>query len=113
MLRVRDERRRMRHVETLRKNKEEDDGGKEAGPDAEPHVELLGEQQDEEVFKNIQRCVETFMSAEPPTNSTDSETHEKVGRHGFFYSDVMLLGDAEVVQNYRADNLDIILRNHG
>ncbi|XP_058619647.1 ladinin-1 isoform X2 [Onychostoma macrolepis] len=78
MLRVRDERRRMRHVETLRKNKEEDDGGiKEAGPGAEPHVELLGEQQDEEVFKNIQRCVETFVSAEPPTNSKDSETHEK------------------------------------
>ncbi|XP_016416241.1 ladinin-1 [Sinocyclocheilus rhinocerous] len=77
MLRVRDERRRMRHVETLRKNKEEDDGGKETGPDAEPHVELLGDQQDEELFKNIQRCVETFMSAEPPTNSRDSETQEK------------------------------------
>ncbi|KTG47178.1 hypothetical protein cypCar_00029173, partial [Cyprinus carpio] len=77
MLRVRDERRRMRHVETLRKNKEEDDGGKETGPDVEPHVELLGEEQDEELFKNIQRCVETFMSPEPPINSKDSETHEK------------------------------------
>ncbi|XP_043081468.1 ladinin-1 isoform X2 [Puntigrus tetrazona] len=77
MLRVRDERRRMRHVETLRKNKEEDDGGKEAGPDAEPHVELLGEQQDGERFKNIQSCVESFLSAEPPASSRDSETRQK------------------------------------
>ncbi|XP_026055073.1 ladinin-1 isoform X1 [Carassius auratus] len=77
MLRVRDERRRMRHVETLRKNKEEDDGGKETGPDAEPRVELLGEEQDEELLKNIQRCVETFISPEPPTDSRDSETQQK------------------------------------
>ncbi|XP_042568626.1 ladinin-1-like [Cyprinus carpio] len=77
MLRVRDERRRMRHVETLRKNKGEDDGGREGSPDKEPHVELLGEQQDEELFKSVQHCVETFMSPEPPTNSTDSETQEK------------------------------------
>ncbi|KAL1249643.1 hypothetical protein QQF64_020648 [Cirrhinus molitorella] len=74
MLRVRDERRRKRHVETLRKTKGEDDGGKESNPEAEPRVELLGEQQDEELFKNVQRCVETFMSSEP---SKDLETHEK------------------------------------
>lgn len=83
MLRVRDERRRNRHVETLRKNKGEDDGSGEGGPNEEPRLELLGEQQDEELFKNVQRCVETFMSSEPPTDSRDSETHEKVGRHGF------------------------------
>ncbi|XP_073679578.1 ladinin-1 [Garra rufa] len=77
MLRVRDERRRKRHVETLRKNKGEDDGGRESSPDEVPRVELLGEQQDKELFKNAQRCVETFMSPEPPTNSRDSETHGK------------------------------------
>ncbi|RXN18955.1 ladinin-1 isoform X1 [Labeo rohita] len=77
MLRVRDERRRNRHVETLRKNKGEDDGSGEGGPNEEPRLELLGEQQDEELFKNVQRCVETFMSSEPPTDSRDSETHEK------------------------------------
>ncbi|KAK7128498.1 hypothetical protein R3I94_016916 [Phoxinus phoxinus] len=74
MLRVRDERRRMRHVETLRKNKEEEEGG---SLDAEPHVELLGEKEDEELHKNIQHLVETFMSPEPPTNSRDTETQEK------------------------------------
>ncbi|XP_039545871.1 ladinin-1 [Pimephales promelas] len=72
MLRVRDERRRMRHIETLRKNKEE--GG---SLDAEPHVELLGETEDEKFHKNIQHLVETFMSPEPPTNSRDAETQEK------------------------------------
>ncbi|XP_077060880.1 ladinin-1 isoform X2 [Siphateles boraxobius] len=74
MLRVRDERRRMRHVETLRKNKEEEEGG---SLDVEPHVELLGENEDEEFTKNIQHLVETFMSPEPPTNSRDTETQEK------------------------------------
>lgn len=78
MLRVRDERRRMRHVETLRKNKEEEEGG---SLDAEPHVELLGEKEDEELTKKIQHLVETFMSPEPPTNSRDTETQEKVGKH--------------------------------
>ncbi|KAL0158793.1 hypothetical protein M9458_046869, partial [Cirrhinus mrigala] len=77
MLRVRDERRRRRHVETLRKNKGEDNGNREGDLDEEPRLELLGEQQDEELFKNVQRCVETLMSSEPPTNSRDSETHEK------------------------------------
>lgn len=78
MLRVRDERRRMRHVETLRKNKEEEEGG---SLDVEPHVELLGEKEDEEFQKNIQHLVETFMSPEPPTNSRDTETQEKVRKH--------------------------------
>ncbi|XP_052396012.1 ladinin-1-like [Carassius gibelio] len=77
MLRVRDERRRMRHVETLRKSKEEDDGCRESGPDKEPRVELLGEQQDEDLFESVQRCVETFMSPDPPSDPTDSETQEK------------------------------------
>ncbi|XP_067303468.1 ladinin-1 isoform X2 [Pseudorasbora parva] len=73
MLRVRDERRRMRHVETLRKNKEEEEGG---SLHVEPHVELLGEKQDEDL-QNIQHFVETLMSPEPPTNSRDPETPEK------------------------------------
>lgn len=75
MLRVRDERRRKRHVETLRKNKEEEEGG--SSLHVEPHVELLGEKQDEDLHKNIQHFVETLMSPEPPINSRDPETQEK------------------------------------
>ncbi|NP_001373415.1 ladinin-1 [Danio rerio] len=77
MLRVRDERRRMRHVETLRKNKEEGEEGEKDILDAEPRVELLGETQEDELFKNIQHCVKNIFSPEPPTNSTDTETHGK------------------------------------
>ncbi|XP_051962097.1 ladinin-1-like [Xyrauchen texanus] len=71
MLRVRDERRRMRHVESLRKHNEEEEGVRDDSLDGEPHVELLGEKQDEELRDNIQCCVEALMSPEP------SETHEK------------------------------------
>ncbi|XP_051516538.1 ladinin-1-like [Myxocyprinus asiaticus] len=71
MLRVRDERRRMRHVESLRKHKEEEEGVRDDSLDEEPHVELLGEKQDEELRDNIQHCVAALMSSEP------SETHEK------------------------------------
>lgn len=78
MLRVRDERRRMRHVETLMKNKEEEEGG---SLEEEPHLELLGENEGRELHKNIQHLVETFMSPEPPTNSRDTQTQEKVGKH--------------------------------
>lgn len=77
MLRIRDERRRMRHVETLRKNKDEEEEG---SPDAEPHVELLGEKPVEELQKDIQHFVETLMSPESPR---EPETQEKVGKHGF------------------------------
>ncbi|XP_051946881.1 ladinin-1-like [Xyrauchen texanus] len=71
MLRVRDERRRMRHVETLRKHKEGEEGDIEDILDGEPHVELLGEKRDDELRDNVQRCKEALVPSEP------SETHEK------------------------------------
>ncbi|XP_051517346.1 ladinin-1-like [Myxocyprinus asiaticus] len=71
MLRVRDERRRMRHVETLRKHKEGEEGDIEDNLDREPHVELLGEKQDDELRDNVQCCKEALVLSEP------SDTHEK------------------------------------
>lgn len=48
MLRVRDERRRMRHVETLRRQKEEGEDEAEVGSGGGARVELLGDVDEEE-----------------------------------------------------------------
>lgn len=76
MLRVRDERRRLRHVETLRKYKEGEGGTAEDSLDGETHVELLGEKRDEELTEKVQRCVEALMSPEPSVNSERNEKPE-------------------------------------
>lgn len=81
MLRVRDERRRKRQVETLMKNKEGEGGTMEDNLDGETHVEGKGEKQDEEHREKVQRCVEALMS---PEDSVNSEKNEKVGKHGIF-----------------------------
>ncbi|KAI7794622.1 ladinin-1 [Triplophysa rosa] len=76
MLRVRDERRRVRLVETLRKNKEGEGGTMEDSLDGETHVELTGEKRDEGHREKVQRCVEALMSPEPSVNPEKNEKSE-------------------------------------
>ncbi|KAA0706817.1 hypothetical protein E1301_Tti002137 [Triplophysa tibetana] len=76
MLRVRDERRRKRQVETLMKNKEGEGGTMEDSLDGETHVEGKGEKRDEEHREKVQHCVEALMSPEPSVNSEKNEKTE-------------------------------------
>ncbi|XP_073731026.1 ladinin-1 [Misgurnus anguillicaudatus] len=81
MLRVRDERRRMRHVETLRRHKEGDGGTVWDSLDGEPDVELHREKQDGERRENVQRCVEDLKSPGPSVNSEKDEKPENRSRN--------------------------------
>ncbi|XP_065142455.1 ladinin-1 [Paramisgurnus dabryanus] len=81
MLRVRDENRRMRHVETLRRHKEGDGGTAGDSLDGEPDVELHRETRDGERRENVQRCVEALKSPGPSVNSEKDEKPENRSRN--------------------------------
>ncbi|XP_018523680.1 ladinin-1 isoform X3 [Lates calcarifer] len=71
MLRVRDEKRRMRHVETLRRQKEEEEDGAEAnrrGGGGEARVELLGDLDEEQ--GSVFTSVKTTSKPQPPKKTT-------------------------------------------
>ncbi|XP_020785676.2 ladinin-1 [Boleophthalmus pectinirostris] len=69
MLRSRDERRRMRHVETLRKQKEVVDDADDQGA-AEPRVEILGDVEETSTATVSQTGVHTSKPAQPTTRVT-------------------------------------------
>ncbi|XP_041955080.1 ladinin-1 isoform X1 [Alosa sapidissima] len=72
MLRLRDERRRARHVETLRRQKqEEEEGPEEGGPEAQPRVELLGDVDLTEALINPLRIL---LDRDRPTSPTSPKS---------------------------------------
>ncbi|XP_042563604.1 ladinin-1 isoform X2 [Clupea harengus] len=73
MLRSRDERRRARHLETLRRQKQEEEDGGEEGGEAQPRVELLGDVEVEEAFLSPLRSLlarESTTSTASPASPT-------------------------------------------
>ncbi|KAM4610423.1 ladinin-1 [Polymixia lowei] len=69
MLRVRDEKRRMRHVETLRRQKEVEEGAEEEGGGGVARVELLGDAE-EEVEEEAKRAPPTYAANKPSRTPT-------------------------------------------
>lgn len=77
MLRVRDERRRMRHVETLRQQKEEGEDEAEVSKEGGARVELLGDMDKEkESVDKPQPPVKT--SSHSPTSTTSSKSRTSI-----------------------------------
>lgn len=76
MLRVRDERRRMRHVETLRRQKEVEEDGEKAtsGGEGIGGVALLGDQDEEEGSVFIPQPPVKPSAAIPSYNNTRTDT---------------------------------------
>ncbi|KAL2104225.1 hypothetical protein ACEWY4_001093 [Coilia grayii] len=76
MLRSRDEKRRARHVETLRRQKQEEegegDGGEDAAGEFQPRVELLGDVELEEAFLNPIRNLLARAGATSPSSPSSS-----------------------------------------
>ncbi|XP_063320922.1 ladinin-1 isoform X2 [Pelmatolapia mariae] len=73
MLRVRDERRRMRHVETLRQQKEEGEDEAEVSKEGGARVELLGDM-DEEKESVVKPQPPVKTSSHSPTSTTSSKS---------------------------------------
>ncbi|XP_029361582.1 ladinin-1 isoform X2 [Echeneis naucrates] len=72
MLRVRDEKRRMRHVETLRRQKEEgEDEAKASGGGEGPRVELLGDLDEEQ-------CSDMTSKPKPPQKTVSSSPSSNI-----------------------------------
>ncbi|XP_072552859.1 ladinin-1 isoform X1 [Salminus brasiliensis] len=74
MLRVRDERRRKRHVETLSRQRQEEKGEGEVKGEEDcaggARVEVLGDTENNNMKMNLQRSMEALVSS-PPTSSVD------------------------------------------
>lgn len=69
MLRSRDERRRARHVETLRRQKQEEEEGEvEGAPESQARVELLGDVDLQEALLNPLRALQLKDTPARPTS---------------------------------------------
>lgn len=78
MLRVRDEKRRMRHVETLRRQKEEEEVDEgEAGRGGSARVEILGDL-DEEQGNKMLKTQPPSKPSSSPINSSSSRTRTSI-----------------------------------
>lgn len=79
MLRVRDERRRMRHVETLRQQKEEGEDQAEVSKEGGARVELLGDMGEEkESVVKPQPPVKTSSHSPTSTSTTSSKSRTSI-----------------------------------
>lgn len=110
MLRSRDERRRARHVETLRRQKqEEEEGEAEGAPESQARVELLGDVDLEEALLNPLRNLLLKSTPARPTSPKSPTSPASPSSTSSAHSRSQSTLDAQVGKSYRVNTVNTVV----